>query len=217
MERSRVGLSLGTVKTAYAMFTGLIETVGRVLVARKIGRETDLDVDLGFSTDPVAIGDSIALSGVCCTVTAKRGTQATFRLSEETLRRTWFGTLKAGAAVNVERALCAGQPLGGHYVQGHVDGRAEVLTPVDARRGGEFWFQIPSELQKYCVEKGSIAVDGISLTLAALRDGRGMIAIIPHTADVTTLGSMRRGQAINLEVDILAKYVESILGARAPS
>ena len=198
------------------MFTGLIEAKGRVASARKSGSEMDLDVDLGLGPKAAAIGDSVAVSGVCCTVTGLAGSRARFRLSAETLRRTWLGDVRSGHEVNVERALRAGQPMGGHVVQGHVDGVAEVVTPVDARAGGECWLRLPRELGRYCVEKGSIALDGISLTIAALDGDRIMIAVIPHTAAVTTIGGWRRGERVHVEVDVLAKYVEKLIAARLP-
>lgn len=196
------------------MFTGLVEATGAVVDVRKDGGELDLDVRLGGVAESARIGDSIALSGVCCTVVRLDGDVATFHLSPETLRRTWLGEVGAGAALNLERALRAGDPLGGHLVQGHVDGVGEVAGAIDPEAGGELWVRIPDTLRRYCVEKGSITIDGVSLTIAALDGDRIMIAVIPHTAAVTTLGRAEVGRAVHLEVDVIAKYVEQMLAAR---
>ena len=195
------------------MFTGLIEAVGRVTAARRVGAEMDLEVDLGLRDGPdvaSGIGASIAVSGVCCTVVRRAGSAALFRLSEETLRRTWFGRARAGMVVNIERALRAGQPLGGHIVQGHVDGLGEVVAPVDARRGGELAVRLPDDLARYVVEKGSVALDGISLTAWGIDGPTLKVAVIPHTAEVTTMGTWNRGGPVHVEVDVLAKYVEKL-------
>ena len=193
------------------MFTGLVEGIGRVLEARKVLGEMDLEVDVGTETTLIEVGASIAISGVCCTVTAVDGQRARFRLSAETLARTWFSTLAAGDRLNVEGALCAGEPLGGHIVQGHVDGVARIVAGIDPHAGGELAIELPPELERYCVEKGSIAVDGVSLTIAAIVETRASFAIIPHTATATTLGELPASRLVNVEVDILAKYVEKLL------
>ena len=198
------------------MFTGLVKAVGTVVEARPVAAtggaaEVDLRVDLGDLPGPFAIGDSIAISGVCCTVTELAGRTACFRLSAETLARTWLGAAGPSRAVNLETALRAGDPLGGHIVQGHVDGLGEVTGPIDPTAGGTFGVALPPELLRYCVEKGSIALDGVSLTVAALRPAGIEVAVIPHTAAATTLGAARRGDPLNVEVDVLAKYVERLV------
>ena len=195
------------------MFTGLIEGVGTVVEARKVGDAMDLWVDLGALADGQRLGDSIALSGTCCTVTAIDGPRVRFWLSAETLARTWFATLAPGRKLNIERCLRAGQPLGGHIVQGHVDGVGRVVTPV-GEAGGTWAVEVPTDLARYCVEKGSIALDGVSLTIASLREATLGVAIIPHTATHTTLGHLGVGAPLNVEVDVLAKYVERLLAAR---
>jgi len=195
------------------MFTGLVVGRVKVLEVSASDRDTHLSLDLGGFAEGVGLGDSLALSGTCCTVAAVAGNTASFVLSEETLRRTWFGDLQAGQELNIEGALRAGDPMGGHVVQGHVDGVGEVVTPVQLT-GGELWIRVPQDLLRYCVEKGSITVDGVSLTIAGLIDDRIMVAIIPHTAEVTTLGSLPAGSKVNIEVDILAKYVERLLAGR---
>jgi riboflavin synthase len=149
-----------------------------------------------------AIGDSVAVNGVCLTVVEAPDRQLAFDVVQETLDRT-----KAfGDDVNLEAALRAGEPLGGHYVQGHVDGVGTVRAT-----GDQVWIDTPADLLRYVVEKGSIAVDGVSLTVAAVDDRGFGVALVPHTLDVTTLGRLQPGDRVNLEVDILAKYVERLL------
>jgi len=195
------------------MFTGLVAAIGSVRQNVVAGDGRDLDVDLG-ALRGFALGDSIALSGVCCTVVRLQERVARFHLSRETLDRTWLARAAAGTRLNLEAALRAGEPLGGHLVQGHVDGRAEVRAPIDAQRGGELGVRVPKELQRYCVEKGSIALDGVSLTIAAISGDELRIAVIPHTAQATTLGDRKAGDLLHVEVDVIAKYVERMLGDR---
>jgi riboflavin synthase len=196
------------------MFTGLVEARGRVTGARAVGAELDLEVALGPLAERARIGDSVALSGVCCTITGLSGGIAGFHLSEETLRRSWLGAVAVGQELNLEAALRVGDPLGGHLVQGHVDGLGLVTGAVDAAAGGELRVRLPAALARYCVEKGSIALDGVSLTIARLERDTVAVAVIPHTARVTTIGCWREGQRINVEVDVLAKYVERLLAGR---
>ncbi|HEX6811113.1 MAG TPA: riboflavin synthase [Planctomycetota bacterium] len=198
------------------MFTGLVQTKGTVRGRVEIGPELRLQVGLAGLPGAVRIGDSIALSGVCCTVVEHHDGVATFHLSVETLARTWLGRARVGDALNLEAALRAGDPLGGHLVQGHVDGVGAVVAAIDAHAGGMLGARIPQELQRYCVEKGSITLDGVSLTIAGLRDDVVLIAVIPHTAAETTLGQKRAGDPLHVEVDVLAKYVEKMLAARLP-
>ncbi len=195
------------------MFTGLVAGRVKVLEVSASHVDAQLSVDLGEISDGARVGDSLALSGVCCTVASRVERTASFVLSQETLRRTWFGGLRPGQELNLEVALRAGDPMGGHVVQGHVDGVGEVVTPVPPE-GGELWVRLPTELLRYCVEKGSITVDGVSLTIAGLEGDNIMMAIIPHTAQITTLGTLRAGSKLNIEVDILAKYVERLLAGR---
>jgi riboflavin synthase len=198
------------------MFTGLVAGRGRVTAVTKSGDRSgdglDLTVDLG-ALPGCGVGASIALSGVCCTVVAVEGQRARFHLSAETLARTWFSRLRGGETLNLEAALRAGDPLGGHLVQGHVDATGAVAVPVGPS-GGDLWATIPSPLLRYCVAKGSLTLDGVSLTIAELRGADARIAVIPHTAQVTTLGSKQQGDPLHVEVDVLAKYVESMLAAR---
>lgn len=198
------------------MFTGLVAAKGNVLAVRKSGENKVLEVGLGDLGRPFPTGASIALSGVCCTVTRMDGATAHFDLSPETLRRTWLDRAEPGTPLNLEPALCAGDPLGGHLVQGHVDGVGHILEPVDDQ-GGEWWVEIPRDLSRYCVEKGSITLDGISLTIAAQQANRVMIAIIPHTAQATTIAHQPKGTPLHVEVDVLAKYVERMVAPWQPN
>ncbi|MBM4062401.1 MAG: riboflavin synthase [Planctomycetes bacterium] len=196
------------------MFTGLVLGVGTVVGLQPLGAELRLAVDLAGLPGPFRIGDSIALSGVCCTVIELAGRAATFHLSPETLQRTWLGAARIGTRLNLEPALRAGDPLGGHLVQGHVDGVGEVTAAIHPEAGGDLLARVPANLLAHCVEKGSIALDGISLTIAGQRGDVVRIAVIPHTAVVTTLGGRRVGDPLHVEVDVLAKYVEKMLSAR---
>lgn len=197
------------------MFTGLVQAVGTVVErGADPGGGLRLRVDLAGLTGPIRLGDSIALSGVCCTVVGIEAGVGAFDLTAETLARTWLGRAGPGTRLNLEAALRAGEPLGGHLVQGHVDAAGEVVAAIDPERGGELWARVPQDLQKYCVAKGSITLDGVSLTIAGRRDGQVGIAVIPHTAQVTTLGAKRAGDPLHVEVDVIAKYVEQMLAAR---
>jgi riboflavin synthase len=180
------------------MFTGIVREVGTV--ARFDGSR--LVVETGTEAE---LGDSVAIAGVCLTVAARENGGLAFDVVSETLGRTTLGSLSAGDKVNLEPSLRAGDPLGGHIVQGHVDGVGRLRE-----RGELTWFDAPAEIVRYCVEKGSIAVDGTSLTVAATDEGGFAVALIPHTLEATTLGGLAPGSAVNLEVDVLAKYVERL-------
>lgn len=199
------------------MFTGLVQAQGTVLAVLPVGRERRLRVDLGGLPGPFRLGDSIALSGVCCTVVALADGVADFHLSTETLDRTWLGQAQVGQSLNLEGALRAGEPLGGHLVQGHVDGVGSVVAAIDTLAGGDLVARVPADLQRYCVEKGSITLDGVSLTIAGMHGDTVRIAVIPHTAQVTTLGRKCVGDGLHVEVDVIAKYVERMLAARGLS
>ena len=180
------------------MFTGIVREVGTVQAfdGSRLVVETGADAE---------VGDSVAIAGVCLTVTGRENRTLAFDVVSETLDRTTLGRLAPGARVNIEPSLRAGDPLGGHIVQGHVDGVGSLRERADLT-----WFDAPPEITRYCVEKGSIAVDGTSLTVAAVDDGGFAVALIPHTLEVTTLGSLEPGDPVNLEVDVLAKYVERL-------
>jgi riboflavin synthase len=186
------------------MFTGIVEQVGEVV-------EVDahrLSVRLPVPWTDVATGDSVAVSGVCLTATAVGPDRLSFDLSEETVGRTDLGSLRAGDPVNLERPATLVSRLGGHLVQGHVDAVGEVVAVSPEGEGGvRLSVRVPEELLRYVVEKGSIAFDGVSLTVAALDDAVVEVSLIPHTLAATTLGSVSAGDRINLEVDVVAKYV----------
>ena len=186
------------------MFTGIVEELGRVL-SRDGGR---LVVRSPIAASDAAVGDSISIGGVCLTVVGLDGDALSFDLSEETFDRTSLGTLRPGGSVTVERPATLASRLGGHLVQGHVDGVARVaaLRP-DGVDGVRLSVRLPSELLRFVVEKGSITLDGVSLTVAAIHGDVIDVALIPHTLRVTTLGSAREGDPVNVEVDVVAKYV----------
>jgi riboflavin synthase len=198
------------------MFTGLVSAVSRVVSLRSGTAGAVLAVERPPEFGDAAVGESIAVSGVCLTIVppAAPGQPLCFDVSRETLARSALGALSPGAGVNLERALRASDRLGGHVVAGHVDGTAQVLAVAEAGDSWTFTFSLPEALARYAVEKGSISVDGISLTIAALREGSFDVAVIPHTFSATTLGESKPGDIVNLEVDVLGKYVERLLSAR---
>ena len=203
------------------MFTGIVEHVGRVESLNTgldgAAQSSRLRVNAGPLVASLAVSNSIAVNGCCLTVVEISGETFAADLSSETLRRTSFGEIKPGARVNLERPLTAGKEFGGHFVQGHVDGIGRV-TRWEAE-GANWWLgvRVPRELARYVAMKGSISVDGISLTVANLAGDTVEAAIIPFTYANTNLQSLRVGDAVNLEADILAKYVERILEARSPA
>ncbi|TML69758.1 MAG: riboflavin synthase [Actinobacteria bacterium] len=193
------------------MFTGIVREQGQVVSAEAGGAGVRLVVDAPVTAGAVAVGDSVSISGVCLTVTAAANGSLAFDVVHETLNRTAFGDLAPGTPVNVEPALRAGDPLGGHYVQGHVDGVGRIRRIDPEGDGRRVWIDPPSELERYLVEKGSVAIDGVSLTVAQLDESGFAVALIPHTLAVTTLGGRAAGDLVNLEVDVLAKYVERLV------
>jgi riboflavin synthase len=193
------------------VFTGIVREQG-VVVGLHDGR---LEVDAPLAADEAAVGDSISIDGVCLTVVALEGNRLAFDVVPETIRRSSLSRLAAGAAINVEPAVRPSQPLGGHYVQGHVDAVGRVRSTEPEGEGRRVWFDAPAEVLRYCVEKGSVAVQGVSLTVAQLDDAGFAVALVPHTLAATTLGRLEPGDEVNLEADVLAKYVERLLAARA--
>ncbi len=159
-------------------------------------------------TEGVALGDSIAINGCCLTVISIDGQQLTFQAGTETLGRTNLGLLKSGDSVNLERSLRVGDRMGGHYVTGHIDGLGQVIKRIDEGDWAEFWFSATETMTRQMASKGSVAVDGISLTLVNVERDRFSVALIPHTLSETTLGNRTVGDSVNLETDLLAKYVE---------
>lgn len=197
------------------MFTGLVEGIGRLESLERRGGGTRLVVDAGRVADGLREGDSVAVNGCCLTVVAQDAHRLSFDVLAETLRRTNLGDVRPGGAVNLERALAADARLGGHFVSGHIDVAAPILRWEPSGADWVLDVAIPEGGDRYVVEKGSAAVDGISLTVAAVERGKMRFWIIPHTRDVTALADRRPGDRVNLEFDILAKYVEKILACRA--
>ena len=209
-----VTLRAKTVTTApdYAssVFTGIVRELGRVVSAQANGGGVRLRIQAGETASTAAPGDSVAVNGCCLTVTAVADGTLDFDAVAETLARTTLGGLDEGAEVNLEPALRAGEPLGGHFVQGHVDGRGRVAALDRQGEGARLRLELGPELVRYCVEKGSIAVDGVSLTIAALGDDGVEIALVPFTLEHTTLARLSPGDYVNVEVDLLAKYAERL-------
>ena len=193
------------------MFTGIVRERGTVAAIDGGEAGVRLRIDAPETAAQAAVGDSVAINGVCLTVTERNGTSLSFDAVPETLSRTALSRLAAGSAVNLEPALRAGEPLGGHYVQGHVDGVGRVRSIEPEGDGVRLAVETPAELLRYCVEKGSITVEGVSLTIAALRDHGFEVALIPHTLAETTLATLAPGDPVNLEADVLAKYVERLI------
>ncbi len=193
------------------MFTGLVEEIGFVQSITPQNKSKRITISAKKICRDSSPGDSIAVNGVCLTATDVKDSEFTTQAVEETLNRTTLENLKSGDAVNLERALKIGERLGGHFVQGHVDGMAEVLYTEQRPPGLWLSLQIPSELERFCVEKGSVALEGISLTIAEIRNNVVSVAVVPKTAQSTTLSGKRSGDFINIEVDILGKYVDKML------
>jgi riboflavin synthase len=193
------------------MFTGLVEERGTISVVEAQPEGRRLWIRAACTLEGAREGDSIAVSGCCLTIVALREREFAVEAVPETLRRTTVGTLAAGDAVNLERAMRLDQRLGGHLVQGHVDGTAEVRSIVPEGDGKRLALELPEPLARYVAEKGSIAVDGVSLTVAACDGARCEIALIPHTLEVTTAGEYRPGRRVNVEVDLVARYVARLL------
>jgi len=188
------------------VFTGIVREVGRVEAVEERGESVRLVVRAPETAAAATIGDSVSLAGVCLTAVEVADGSVAFDAVPETLRRSTLGRLETGGSVNVEPALRAGDPLGGHIVQGHVDGVGRI------RRVDDEGIEVEAQqaVLHYCVEKGSIAVEGVSLTIAGLGESSFTVALIPHTRDVTTLGGVAEGDDVNLEVDVVAKYVERL-------
>jgi riboflavin synthase len=194
------------------VFTGIVEELGQFIVASRRGATTRLEFAASLVVKDVAIGDSIAVNGCCLTVVDYGAGGFSVDAIEETLSRTNLGHLAKNEFVNLERSVALGGRLGGHLVQGHVDGVGIVVDPAP-----HLSIEVPPRLERYLVEKGSITVDGCSLTLVAVEPELVRIEVIPHTSDVTNLASKADGALVNLEVDVVAKYVERLMGAGVAS
>ncbi|MET9086603.1 riboflavin synthase [Streptomyces sp. NPDC090075] len=193
------------------MFTGIVEELGEITAVENLGDASRFRLRGPVVTEGAQHGDSIAVNGVCLTVVEHEGDEFTADVMQETLRRSSLGALGVGSRVNLERPTAVGSRLGGHIVQGHVDGTGQVL----ARTPSEHWeivkVSLPADLARYVVEKGSITVDGISLTVVEAGPDYFTVSLIPTTLDLTTLGHKQPGDPVNLEVDVVAKYVERLL------
>ncbi|MEM7208296.1 MAG: riboflavin synthase [Pseudomonadota bacterium] len=196
------------------MFTGIIQTVGKVVSATQTGQDQQLCIDLGgLDVADVVVGDSIAVNGVCLTAVAFQDNAFVADVSVETLILTTIGALKPNSRVNLELALTPSSRLGGHLVSGHVDGRGELIKRYSDARSERYEFRAPNVLQKYIAAKGSICIEGVSLTVNTVVDDTFSVNIVPHTQDVTTLGELQQGSIVNLEIDVVARYIERLLTA----
>lgn len=196
------------------MFTGLVEKLSNVVALETIGAGCRLTIfEPSFQPE---IGESIAVNGVCLTVVSTHEGQLSFEIGPETLKRSNLGQLKAGDRVNLERSLRVGDRLGGHFVQGHVDGIGVIESRTRTGDWEDVWFRCPAALTRLMVPKGSIAVDGVSLTLVNVEADRFSLMLIPHTQAVTTLGFKQVGEPVNLECDMLAKHVQKLMGLNQP-
>ncbi len=193
------------------MFTGIIEHLGKVKQVKLQADSAVIVVDIGPLSDDVSPGDSIAINGACLTVTQIKDSEVYFDVSTETLSKTAIGKLKISDKVNIERSLKMGDKLGGHFVTGHVDG-VGVINKVENEPGQcTMWFSASEALTNMMIKKGSVAIDGISLTIVEIREGLFSVALIPYTLELTTLGFKKTGEKVNLETDMLGKWVKRIL------
>lgn len=194
------------------MFTGLVEGQGQVIRLTPGAGDLTLTLQVPFA-EPGELGESVAINGCCLTLIHSTGQDWSFEAGSETLSKTNLGELAEGSRVNLERSLPVNGRLGGHFVQGHVDGTGQVDRIDREGQWVKMWFRVPGELARLMVPKGSVAVDGISLTLVDVEKERFSIALIPHTLEVTTLGQRLPGDRVNIETDILGKYVSKLLGS----
>jgi len=196
------------------MFTGIIEEVGTVKSVREGSDQATLLISAAGISGSLNLGDSVAVNGACLTVVQHSRESFLCELSLETLRATTLSRIRVESPVNLERSLTLGSRLGGHLVQGHVDGLGELASALPKGNGFEMSFAYPAELERYLVRKGSIAVDGISMTIASLQKNSFTVAVIPHTIEMTNLKRLKVGDAVNLETDIIGKYLERFVQLR---
>jgi len=192
------------------LFTGIIEDIGKILKIEKSTKNRSavkMTVDLGSSVRRLKIGQSVALNGVCLTVTGISNSKCNFEMIEETTKKTDLGNLKVGGIVNIERSLKVGDRMEGHFVLGHVDGVGTIKKIEKKPKEIKVWFEIPKHLSRFVVQKGSIAVDGISLTIVDVQKNLASVCLIPHTVQVTNFRTRQVGDKINIETDILGKYL----------
>jgi riboflavin synthase len=200
------------------MFTGIIEAVGTLKAITPKGEDISVTVEVGkLDMGDVKLGDSIATNGVCLTVVDFSENSYQADLSLETLKKTGFAHYSVGDKVNLEKAMLPTTRFGGHIVSGHVDGVGEIVDRQQVGRAVEYWVQMPSEITKYVAQKGSITVDGISLTVNDLRKDAFKLTIVPHTSEETTIDQFQVGRRVNLEVDVMARYMERLLQAQTHS
>jgi riboflavin synthase len=193
------------------MFTGIVQSIGQLRAVTPKGGDVELLIGApALGLDSVVVGDSISVSGCCLTVTRLEADAFAADASVETLNVTTLGQWRSAQNVNLEKALCAGQPLGGHYVTGHVDGIATVVATSNDARSVRMQFEVPVPLARYIARKGSVCIDGVSLTVNEVEGARFSVNLIPHTLEVTTLGEYRVGARVNVEVDIIARYLERL-------
>jgi riboflavin synthase len=193
------------------MFTGLVETTGTILRLERADRDLHLAVRASLEPPELKIGESVAVDGVCLTVTGLQGDAFTVDVSEETVSRSTLGQRRQGDAVNLERALRLGDRLGGHLVNGHVDGTGRVAARQRRGESLAFKFEIPPELSRYLIEKGSVAVNGVSLTVNRCEGRQFEVNVVPHTVRASTMSRLKVGDVVNVEVDLIGKYVEKFL------
>lgn len=196
------------------MFTGIVHSRGRVLETISIGGDLRLRISSGgMQLNNCATGDSIAVSGVCLTMLQPEGNEFFADVSAETLQLTTLGALRVGDGANLELALTLQDRLGGHLVSGHVDGMGRLINRHEDGRAQRFEFELPLELTRYVAQKGSVTIDGVSLTVNEVQGTRFSVCLIPHTLEVTSLGALQPGQLVNIEVDLVARYLERLLGS----
>jgi riboflavin synthase len=193
------------------MFTGIVRELGTVVSTSEKGDGRTLVVRAPATTPTTRVGDSLAINGCCLTTESVDGELVTFHAVRETLSRTTLGRVRADEKVNIEPALRVGDPLGGHYVQGHVDGVGRVQSVEAEGEGLRVFVEVDDDVLRYCVEKGSVTVDGVSLTVAEVAHDAFAVALVPHTIEVTTLSALVPGREVNIESDVLAKYVERLV------
>jgi riboflavin synthase len=194
------------------MFTGIIMATGRIVSSADRGGDIELGIEVpGLDLKRTAVGDSVCVQGVCLTVTRLEGTRFYADVSRETLAKTTLGSLKNGSRVNLEPSLKAGDPLGGHLVSGHVDAVGELVSIAEEARSRRLQFELPEGLMRFVAPKGSICIDGVSLTVNEVEGCRFGVNIIPHTWEVTTLGELTPGSRVNVEIDVIARYLDRLM------
>lgn len=196
------------------MFAGIIQGLGRVekiSAVKENGKAAQMTVDLGRLGRGLKVGDSVSINGACLTVVKIKKGKASFEMINETMKRTALGSLTLGEMVNIERSLKVGDTLDGHFVLGHVDGVGKIIDKIKQKDQTKLWVSLDKNLLKYVVPKGSIAIDGISLTVVDVNNNKISVALIPHTIAVTTLGIKKKGDLVNVEIDVLGKYARKVL------